>query len=119
MKLYKNIFTILLSAMVAKSDIITLQWKGSPNIQKKYVTIPAGKVCKMLSVSPSITIGYVDAAGGETVVYEVMQVASGNTLVVAGPVKLYFAKQYGYGSIITLEVTDQSTPKSGVAFTDN
>ena len=120
MKLTKILLAVLFSAVVGKSDIITLQWKPSPDMQKKYVTIPVGKVCKVLTVSQYISIGYVDAAGGEILVYDNgIYVTSENSITIAGPVKIIFKKQASVGSFITLDIVDQITPKSGVTFTDN
>jgi hypothetical protein len=120
MKLTKTMLVILLSTVVGNTDIITLQWKPSPDMQKKYVTIPAGKVCKVLTVSQHIYVGYVDAAGGEILVYDDrIYVTSENSITIAGPVKIFFKKQVSVGSFITLDIVDQNTPKSGVTFTDN
>lgn len=121
MKLNKIMLAILLSTVVGKSDIITLQWKSSPGLLKKYVTIPAGKVCKILTVSQYISFGNVDAAGGEAQVFEGGNyiITSQNVVTISGPAKIFFKKESSLGGLITLDIVDQNSPKSGVTFTDN
>jgi hypothetical protein len=121
----KNLTAVALSlitAVACKADIITLQWKGSSQLQKKYVAIPAGKVCKMLTTTPYVNYGYVDSAGNEISVFDPSAppiLGISNTITIAGPVKIFFKKETVIGSFVTLEIMDQTTPKSGVAFTDN
>ena len=120
MKLNKTILAILLSTVVGKSDIITLQFKPSgPVLLKKYVTIPAGKVCKIITMSSSISFGNVDAAGGEAQVFEGFTITSQNVITISGPAKIFFRKETSLGGLITLDIVDQNSPKSGVTFTDN
>lgn len=120
MKLNKIMLAILLSTVVGKSDIITLQWKPSPGLLKKYVTIPAGKVCKILTVSYGISFGNVDAAGGEAPVFDsYIIITSQNVVTISGPAKIFFKKETSLGGLITLDIVDQNSPKSGVTFTDN
>lgn len=124
MKLNKAVLAILLTTIVGQSDIITFQWKPSSGSgqDKKYLAIPAGKVCKVLTVFPYISFGYVDAAGGDVFIYQFPPPPSSreiSSIVIAGPAKIFFKKETSSGSLITLEVVDQNTPKSGVAFTDN
>ena len=122
MKLNKTILAILLSTVVGKSDIITLQFKPSGSVLlKKYVTIPAGKVCKIITVSQNITFGNVDAAGGEAPVFEGNNyiITSQNVVTISGPAKIFFRKETSLGGLITLDIVDQNSPKSGVTFTDN
>ncbi len=121
----KNTTAIVISFIIAatcKADIITLQWKGSPQLQKKYVAIPAGKVCKILTTTPYVNYGYVDSAGNEISVFDPSApsiLGVSNTITIAGPVKIFFKKETSIGSFVTLEILDQTTPKSGVTFTDN
>jgi len=121
MKKSRLLLFLILTALTGKCDIITLQWKGSQAAQKKFVSIPAGKVCRLITMSPNIQLGYVDAAGGEIIVYEanIGLRDNSNQFVIAGPAKLFFKKETTWGSIITLELVDQNTPKSGVSFSDN
>jgi len=120
MKKSRLLLFLILTALTGKCDIITLQWKGSQAAQKKFVSIPAGKVCRLITMSPNIQLGYVDAAGGEIIVFNSVGLRdNSNQLVIAGPAKLYFKKETTSGSIITLELVDQNTPKSGVSFSDN
>jgi len=78
-------------------------------------------VCKILTVSQNISFGNVDAAGGEAQVFEGNNyVISGqNVVTVSGPAKIFFKKETSLGGLITLDIVDQTTPKSGVTFTDN
>jgi hypothetical protein len=121
MKLNKTILAILLSTVVGKSDIITLQFKPSgPVLLKKYVTIPAGKVCKIITMSSGISFGNVDTAGGEVQIFEGnFIITSQNVVTVSGPAKIFFKKETGNGGLITLDIVDQNSPKSGVTITDN
>ena len=122
MKLAKTMFAVMLSAIVAKSDTIGLQLRPDPNLQKKYITVPAGKVCKIITMTENVGFGFVDATGFETVVHNAGKgyiISSENIITVAGPAKLFFKKESTYGGLVTLDVVDQSTPKSGVTFTAN
>jgi hypothetical protein len=122
MKLTKTMFTILLSAIVAKSDIITMQWR--PSLQIRYAIIPAGKVCKIITMTENVDFGFIDGdwdKNWETLVHNSGKgyiVTSQNIITVAGPVKLFFRKKsFDNGALVTLDVVDQITPKSGVTFT--
>ena len=86
---------------------------------KKYVTIPAGKVCKILTLSQYLSFGYVDAAGVEVQVFEGFIITSQNVVTISGPTKIFFKKEASLGGLITLDIVDQNSPKSGVTFTDN
>lgn len=125
MKKTKLILAITLSTLVGYSDIITLQWKPTTGFEaaKKYVTVPTGKVCKILTMTPGVSnYGYVDAGGNEIAVFDGSSspvLGASNAIIIAGPVKIFFKKSWGIGTFITLEIVDQNTPKSGVAFTDN
>lgn len=73
-------------------------------------------------VSQYISIGYVDAAGGENWIYvsgEYDYRNMGSMIVISGPAKISLKKQVAVPSLITLEIVDQNTPKSGVTFMDN
>ena len=117
MKLVKTMFAIMLSAIVAKSDIITMQCNSS---SIRYVTIPAGKVCKIITMTEDFNFGFVLHSNQRYLVLNSGKgyiITSQNIITVAGPAKLFFEKKWSNdGGLVTLDVVDQSTPKSDVKF---
>jgi hypothetical protein len=106
----------LSSAFTGMGEIVTFKWKASVN-QKKFVEIPAGKVGSVISGEPSLYANIV-VDSEEAYWGQLGNSQSGFKLVVAGPNRIVFTSASTRAAFVTLDVTDQITPVSGVTMTD-
>jgi hypothetical protein len=107
----------LSSAFTGMGEIVTFKWKGAVN-QKKFVEIPAGKVGSVITASESLSFSIVlDSEQADWGSLSNVAIR-GSKVVVAGPNRIVFTCASTSAQFVTLDVTDQITPVSGVTMTD-
>jgi len=137
-KLLSILFLATVLTVPAQADLVTYviprsQTVGgtSGNPVSKYLTIPAGKICKILTFASysSANVPQIWAVDDQN--NELVWILAGtqnspavkepktDPVVVAGPIKLQINIYESSSMLLTVEITDQTTPASNLSLTDS
>ena len=133
-KLLSILFLATVLTVSAQADLVTYiiprTAPGSGTL-RKYLTIPAGKICKILTFASysSANVPQIWAVDDQN--NELVWILAGtqnspavkepktDPVVVAGPIKLQINIYESSSMLLTVEITDQTTPASNLSLTDS